>query len=181
MFNRDQVVDLLNRIEAGLRDVTIRYEKFFAGVEKIPPFKERDNILKLIRTLYGTPITQADLKFRFSSLSQRFNSYNQLWERQMRLLEEGKLHRGVRPARPLPAAAETPAEGGEFDSVYRDLAKAYAASAPGQTPDRDKVTALLQRQKSQLREKYGDREVAFTVVTEDGKPKIKARLKKSGE
>jgi len=169
MLKREQLEQRLAKIDADLKALIIAYEKFFAGIEKREPYKEREALTKLVRSLVGVHITQPDIKFRLQSQTAKFNTYNQQWDRQLRLLEEGKLHRQVRPtsAASKPAA---PKSGNEFDSVY----KAYAQAAGG-PPNRDKFDAMLQQQKAKLREKYGDRKFEFAVVTENGKPKIKVR------
>ena len=68
----------------------------------------------------------------------------------MRLLEEGKLHRQVRPGSGTQSSTAKRPAGREFDDVY----KAYA-QASGRSPDREKFNAMLQSQKEQLRAKYG--------------------------
>jgi hypothetical protein len=66
-----------------------------------------------------------------------------------------------------------------IDAVYRDLLEARkACGIEGAIPSRQQIGAFLERQESTLREKFGDREVEFRVVTEGGKPKIRARARK---
>jgi len=169
MLKREQLEQRLSKIETDLKALIIAYEKFFAGIEKREPYKEREALAKLVRSLVGVHITQADIKFRLQSQTAKFNTYNQQWDRQLRLLEEGKLHRQVRPTYSVSKPAASKA-GNEFDGVY----SAYAQAAGG-TPNREKFDAMLKQQQEKLREKYGDRKFEFAVVTEDGKPKIKVR------
>jgi hypothetical protein len=66
-----------------------------------------------------------------------------------------------------------------MDRVYRELLQARTScGVAGPAPDRQQIHFFLERQKDKIREKFGDREVEFRVVTEDGKPKIKVRAKK---
>jgi len=173
MLKREQLDQRLTKIDYDLKALIISYEKYFAGIEKREPYKEREALAKLVRSLVGVHITQADIKFRLQNLTAKFNTYNQQWDRQLRLLEEGKLHRQVRPGASQRSAPTGRSQGGEFDDVY----KAYAQAA-GKSPDRAKFDAMLQNQKEQLRAKYGDRKLEFSVTTENGKPKIKVRAGK---
>ncbi|PLY07761.1 MAG: hypothetical protein C0624_03325 [Desulfuromonas sp.] len=171
MLKREQLDARLAKIDHDLKALIITYEKFFAGLEKREPYKERDDLTKLVRSLIGVHITQADIKFRLQSLTAKFNTYSQQWDRQLKLLEEGKLRRQVRPGASSSRTRKAKAAGdGEFDSVY----SAYQ-QASGGAPNREKFDTMLQQQKDKLRAKYGDRKFEFAVVTENGKPKIKVR------
>jgi len=169
MLKREQLEQRLSKIDQDLKALIITYEKFFAGIEKREPFKERDALTKLVRSLVGVHITQADIKFRLQSMTAKFNTYTQQWDRQLKLLEEGKLRRQVRPGASSTRAKKA-SGAGEFDSVFSAYQK-----ASGGTPNREKFEAMMQQQKEKLRSKYGDRKFEFAVVTENGKPKIKVR------
>jgi hypothetical protein len=71
-----------------------------------------------------------------------------------------------------------PAGNDEVETLYRQLQEAGQMTKTGfAIPDRQQIATFLERQKEKIREKFGDREVEFRVVTEDGKPKIKVRAK----
>ena len=172
MLKREQLAQRLEKIDQDLKALIILYEKFFSGLDKREPYKEREAVAKLVRSLVGVHITQADIKFRLQNLTAKFNTYSQQWDRQMKLLEEGKLRRQLRPGagtRSTASSRKTSA-GNEFDTVY----KAYQ-QASGGNPNREKFDSMMQQQREKLRQKYGDRKFEFTVVTENGKPKIKVR------
>ena len=62
--------------------------------------------------------------------------------------------------------------------VYNQLAAAHQASGNGSAPPkREQVAAALEKQRSKIKEKFGNREVEFNVVVEGGKPRIKVRPK----
>ena len=104
------------------------------------------------------------------------------------MIEEGRYHRqkGALPKPPLTTAgkavAATPAAaggGGEVDTLYNDLLAARkACNLGGAAPPRDQVAAMLEKQRAQIREKFGDRPVDFRVETRDGKPRIVVKAKK---
>ncbi len=181
MEDRDTLTRELDRIDQGLRELITRYEKYFAGVDKMEPAKEREEIARRLRNMMGKFIRATDIKFRVQSLASRLATYSGNWDRTLRLMDEGKWHRPK--SRPGSAAAPPPADkspqagGSELDRVHSELESAYRGSG-GKTPDRRQVEALLEKQREKIREKFGDRPVEFHVVTEDGKPKIKVRAKK---
>jgi hypothetical protein len=185
MDGRKGLAGELNTIEQLLKELHITYEQYFAGVEKREPMKVREDLAARLRRFANRRITQTDLRFRYQGLAARYHSYSAHWDRILRLIDEGRYVRQVRKASapaPAPAAATTgsppPATEGRQDDIYRELMAARSAChIGGKAPDRAQIAAFLDTQREKIRERFGDREVEFTVVCEDGKPKIKVRPK----
>lgn len=179
MDNRIDQEKLLAKLEHELKQLEIKYEQYFAGVEKREPVKDKELIGRLLRRMATRHITQTDVRYRFQNLATRFHSYNGYWERILRLMDEGRYHRGGSPP-PRSASAPPPApETSSVDSVYDNLVKAHSdCGLPGKPPERGQVEKFLASQRQKIREKFGDKQVDFFVVTENGRPKIKARAKK---
>jgi len=173
----------LAELEQDLKKLEIRYEQYFAGVEKREPIKVREDLAAKLLQFANRRITQTDLRFRCQNLASRFHSYAGHWDRTLRLIEEGKYHRGNGRIAPQPssASAAQPADekpDGSVDRIYLELVKAHQACGSAQpAPKREKVAAFLETQREKIKEKFGDREVEFRVVLEDGKPKIKVRTR----
>jgi hypothetical protein len=166
MNDRNAIDRELSAIEQEQRELEILYEQYFAGVEKREPVKLRETLGIRLRRFANRRIMQTDLRFRYQGLATRHHSY----VRQKHQL------RGGGSAEPPPADT-----GDEVDVIYRELlAVRLAQPQPGPLPERQQVAAFLEKQKEKIREKFGDREVEFRVVTEDGKPKIKVRAKSPG-
>jgi len=179
MTERDTIARELANIEQGMRELEIRYEQYFAGVEKREPIKDREKLAQQLRRFVNRRITQTDLRFKSQNLATRFHSYSGYWDRILRLIDEGRYSRQKAPAQPSTGAASPEPEKDEADAVYRQLLAARTACKIGGTvPSRLQVAAFLEQQKNKLREKFGNREVEFLVTTTDGKPKIKARAKR---
>ncbi len=179
MDERGTIARELAEIEQDLKELMILFEKYFAGIEKREPMQQREAVAKRLRRFVNRRIIQTDLRFRYQSLASRFQSYNSHWDRILRLIDEGRYDRQVAKLNRAPVAAGTPPPGDPSDAVYRELLAARkACQAEGAAPGREQVAAFLERQREKIREKFGDREVEFRVVTEDGKPKIKVRAKK---
>jgi hypothetical protein len=182
MNDRDTIAHELNTLEQGQKELEILYEQYFAGIEKREPVKARENLAIRLRRFANRRITQTDLRFRYQNLATRYHSYAGHWDRILRLIDEGRYPRHLQRALTVPAgqsaAAAMSAGNDEVETLYRQLQEAGQMTKTGFViPDRQQIATFLERQKEKIREKFGDREVEFRVVTEDGKPKIKVRAK----
>jgi len=180
MDDRKKLARVLDLLEEEQRKLEISYEQYFAGIEKREPLKNREAMARKLRQFVNRRIIQTDLRFRCQNLATRFHTYGNHWDRIVRMIEEGRYHRGAgRIAPPLPSAAAAPATPRDpFENVYRDLVKAHQDIDGSRTPPgRDQVISFLQQQQEKIRAKFGERDIEFRVVTEDGKPKIKVRAK----
>jgi hypothetical protein len=82
--------DDLNDIEKGLRHLQVEWEKFFSGLERKPPNDLKARIERLIRGYAGQEIRNATERFRYQTLSARYNTFNELWNKRLRAKEEGR-------------------------------------------------------------------------------------------
>lgn len=182
MSSRRQITELLNQLEANIKELEIAYEQYFLGIEKRAPEKERQKLALQMRKLLTKYIPQTDLKFRLRSLSSRFHSYAGYWDRIMRLIDEGRYERHVSRMQRASAAVSDPVQprteeaADPFDNLYRQLVDAHH-SCDLKAPQRQQVASFLAKQNAIIKEKFGDRQVDYVVVTEQGKPKIKVRAK----
>lgn len=180
MDDRKKIARLITDLEEEQRQLEIRYEQYFAGVEKREPIKDREALARKLRQFVNRRIIQTDLRFRCQNLATRFHTYSNQWDRIVRMIEEGRFHRGGGRMTPPPglASAPSPETKDPYDNVYRDLVQAHKNLDAGrQPPAREQVVAFLQQQKEKIRAKFGERDIEFRVVTENGKPKIKVRAK----
>lgn len=189
MDERKSTTRALALIEQEMKELEIAYEQYFAGVEKREPLKSRENLAKVIRQLSNRRIVQTDLRFRYQNMATRFHSYTGYWDRILRLIDEGRYSRqqGALPKlgqerAPDIEPPQQPSLSQPKDDIDRIIEqfiianKACGLEAP--PPDRRQMALFLERQKEKIREKFGDREVSFSVETENGKPKIKVKAKK---
>lgn len=179
MIKRDNLEQELNRIETTIREIDQGYEKYFAGIERRPPEKLRDELGLDLRSLSNRYIPQTDLRYRYQMLATRYHSYCGNWERLMRQIEEGKFVRKLEKLRGG-SAAPTPSERRESQTPVQSEAErisAAIAAISGKAPDRQKIATLLAEQRAQLSGRFGGRDIEFLVLNEDGKPKLKARPK----
>lgn len=174
----------LDEIQQQMKDLEIRYEQYFAGVERREPANERKNLARRIRHYTNRRIVWTDLKFRYQGIASRFMTYSQYWDRILRLIDEGKYHRHTARLHTLPAP-EVPTEKAignnrkEAERLQKELSEARkACGISGAAPTAEKVASFLDTQREKIRERYGNREVVFSIDSSDGKPRIKVSLKK---
>ncbi len=178
----------LKELQAEMRDLEIRYEQYFAGVEKREPQRERNDLARRIRQFTNRPIFQTDVKFRYQGLATRFHTYSQYWDRILRLMDEGKYHRHLANKPTPPASVQSPVDlqqtplsstEDEGEKLLKSLIEARKqCGLSGPPPTREKVDQFLAAQKKKVQEKFGDRPIDFVVDASSGKPQIKVRLKK---
>lgn len=182
MHERGTIAHELRLLEEGQRELEILYEQYFAGIEKREPLKARENLALRLRRFANRRIMQTDLRFRYQNLATRFHSYSGYWDRILRLMDEGRyprhLHQSPLSTPPGHTELAASAVSDEIDRLYQQMLEARRMSNDRIViPNRQQIADFLSRQKEKIRERFGDREVEFSVTTEDGKPKIKVRAK----
>ncbi len=140
----------LDELEQRMFVLKINYEKYFTGLERIEPLREREDLRRLVRDLQEEGINNATLRFRFQTLKARFQSHELYWTRNMVQIE-----RGTHPKMKFRA---------DVKSAQR--AALAAATAAGAPPPADALSpeqqAVLQRRQEQMERE--DR--AYRVVFE---------------
>jgi hypothetical protein len=173
--------EVLDRLDHDLKELRVNFERFFSGALPFPPEELRARVQAQLRTLRGMNLLTFADNFRLGDLEARFNSYNELFNRRLRDLEEGR--RPVTHPIPIPAPRRfDPEQGVVFgeridpeavEALYQGLAAAPGESGP--RFDLDSFQTYLQRQVAAIRQKTGCLKVQFRLATEDGKLKLKAR------
>lgn len=183
------IAEDFTKLEQMLADLVLRYDQYFTGLEKREPLSLRAEVEKAVRRYTGVPINNTMLKHKFTTLVGRFNTYREHWNRILRLMEEGRYsrdrfisdfhqrHRAAVP--PAKAEAARPEPDNEVERVYREYREARKrCNLPVDTVSRDHIRAAIEKNKPALKAKLGTGDLTFRVVVEDGKPKIKAGLRK---
>lgn len=183
MDDRRSLALELDEIQHELKELEIRYEQYFAGIERREPYKERKDIERRLRHYTNRHIVWTDLKFRYQGLASRFMSYGQYWDRILRLIEEGKYPRHKAklniPTWPQQERRKPVCPGEEAQKLHEEFNRARAAlGLTGEGPSADKVATFITTQRTKIYQRYGDRPVEFSIDTSAGKPRIKVSLKK---
>ena len=186
---------LLKDLEERLAKLDTKWKLFFMGSreQRYPPEQETDKLAFDLRNLPTRCIMRARHQFMYSNLGYRFNILKERWNRFMRLLEEQgreavldamgihnpmiRQRASVAPGYHHRPRKEAPTD--PYDRVYQEFVKAMQAKGSKVQLNRERFVEELKRQEQQIRKKVGDAPLEFNVVVENGKPKIKARVKRS--
>ena len=179
----ESIEEDMQTLDIKLKQLKLGYEQYFLGSRPREPHMLRRDVDKLIVLYANQPIQNTALRFKFNSLSSRYNAYKRQWDETLRKIDQGtyerhvfkaNLHRGSAPRKD--PESEAPA-GAKSDS--RELYDAYveARQACGQdiaklSPER--LKSVLDKQAAQLASKHGSGDVRFKVVVEKGKAVIRA-------
>jgi hypothetical protein len=192
------VAEDLELLEKSIRQLQIEWEKFFGGVEKRPPNDLQKKVERMVRQFgYGeSQSSNPTERFRAQTQVARFNTFNELWNKKLRALEEGKplgVH-GLKADQlppPRPRAAEPPGPAaprvpGEvrIDSpdqdaaavrvLYESFAAARQATGEGIVKF-ESFQKLIAQQAARILEQKGARAVDFRIEAKDGKVSLKAK------
>jgi len=190
--------DDLDILERSFRQLQIEWEKFFGGVEKKPPTDLRARVEALIKKYAYAEIRNNGERFRYQTLSTRYATFNELWNKRMRAIEEGRpmgihgvFERKVAPppvyAPPPPAARAASGgsgevrvkdPGGDTDAVrslfdrFLEARKAAGEAAPVKFESFQKI---ISQQAARILTEKGAQAVDFRLETKDGKVSLKAK------
>ena len=91
----EDLEELLEGLEKLLDRTKVLYEQYFMGIQKVAPMQLHRDIERKVRELTQQQIRNTGLRFRFTTISQKFGSYNTYWKRTLREIEQGKYVRDL--------------------------------------------------------------------------------------
>jgi hypothetical protein len=175
--------DRVRKLENDIQKLKVAYDQYFSGVERRPPDQLAEKVAREVRTLTSTVMTNTALRFKTQQLISRYNTFQQFWQKNLRDLEEGRrprrMVRGGSSSSAPPQAGvyevtTGAAERDQMEKLFSALNREYQKTGNGKGPDMTKLREALTEQTKTIRQKYGVEKVAFRVVNEEGKVKIKA-------
>ncbi len=167
---------LLDRLEDSIKRLKLEFDIFFNGGSDHFPQKLHEQMDWEIKRLYNIRALTYAQSFRLNTLATRFRVYNDLWQRNLRLLEQGrKPAYGVRPEPENARRIEVPifSEGDQesIDILFQAFCRARERTGNEAPIDplkfNDFVAGKLRAAKA---------EVVFIVSTEDGDVHLKTRV-----
>ena len=179
MSEQDDILQL----EIKIKKLKIEYDQYFSGMLKIPPFKLHNDVKQLIKYFSNRNINNTALAFKYKSLAGRYSTYNALWARYLRKLEEGTFKKGSSFSSPAPAAHKckrglTQALD-QADLLYNEYISAKQSLNQNTNEIKiESVQEMVSKWTAQIKDKYKCNSVEFKVVIDDGRAKIKATPKK---
>jgi hypothetical protein len=192
-----EITEDLSELANQIKRLQIEWEKFFGGVERRPPTDLRARVENMIRRYAGAEIRNATERFRYQTLTARYNTFNELWNKRLRAIEEGRpmgvhgqalLHYHLpelpsladmfdrEPPRANEIRVESPElDGGAVEELYNRYMVARAQAGENAPVKFDNFQKLITQQTTRIITEKGAHAVDFRLETKDGKVSLKAR------
>jgi hypothetical protein len=114
--------DDLTRLEQLLRQLEHEYEQFFSGAVRGEPQRTDADVQRIIKQYSSRAIQNPSLRFRYTNIVARYNSFRNVWTRRVREIEEGRVFgRPTRVSAPPPARPPSSPAGSRREFVTADL------------------------------------------------------------
>ena len=197
------LADELDALEKAIRQLHTEWEKFFGGVERKPPNDLETRVKNLIKKYAYGDIRNPTDRFRYQTLTARYNTFSELWNKRLRAIEEGKpfgvhglkadmlppaastaaleaLRETIKPTTPPAPPSEVRIRAPESESAAvkdlfdRFLAERQRAGESGAVKF-ESFRKLIAQQASRIISEKGASAVDFRLETKDGKVSLKAR------
>ena len=192
----NQTDEDLSRLERDIRQLKIEFEQYFGGGRKKPPADVEWRIEQLIKR-YGDRSGEMNYgqRFRYGNLTQTYVKYREIFHKRMQKREEGtverhfgaaarainaeraRTHRTVASPSIAVTCSDLERETGKVDELYRVFREALQSS--GESVDRlsrEKFEKFLLQKSEQIRTQRSQ-QIEFVVSVENGKTRLKARIK----
>ena len=182
---QEKLAEDLDEVEEAMVGLQVLYEKYFLGIDRRPPEPQRRQLSEKMRVLKTTTVKNTALKFRIQTLFAKLISFERMWDRTLREIEEGTYKRDVYKAKlrdsrkgdkAAPANAPSPQIS---DQMIRKLYDTYLVarqrtgeSVAGLTFEG--IASRIRAQVPELMARHKARNIEFKVVIKGGKAILKA-------
>ncbi len=93
--NSDDIGEMLDDLSNRIDRCKVLFEQYFLGIQKTAPGQLHVDLERHIRQLTQIHIRNTGQRYRFTTLSQKFASYNTYWKRTLRQIESGSYIRDM--------------------------------------------------------------------------------------
>jgi hypothetical protein len=191
----------LTVLEDNIRKLKVEYDVYFSGGAKKPPEDIEWRVRTTIKKYSEGRHLNYQQQFRYNTLAQKYAVFSDLWRRKLKIKEEGYRRpqdallaiQGLRPAELAAASAMgdkarrstlPPFEFADPQSqqdqaliLYEALVDARRRAGVAPDPGFDSFRDFLSRKTTEIRSQYGCASVQYSIETEGGQVKLKARGK----
>ena len=169
----------LEILSSKLNQLKLAYDQYFLGSRPREPVLLRDEVRKLTIVYANQPSQNTATRFKFNSIVSRYQAFKRQWTDTLRRIDDGsyarhqfKANLHQRPAAPLDPVTRAPQDRKDVYAAFVEARQACGQDVKNLT--RAKLDEILDRQERDLRERYGDGQVRFKVVVENGTAKLSA-------
>ena len=85
--------DHLDAVEESIEMLKVSYERYFNGVDRVPPVREHEDVKRAVRDLAKLRGGTTVLRFRAQNLRARLVTYEHYWTRILGMIEKGTFKR----------------------------------------------------------------------------------------
>jgi hypothetical protein len=179
----------LTRLEEDIRRLRIEFDIFFNGAAKRPPYDTKGRVETLIKRLGDDRTLTYAQRFRYTSLTSRYNAFRDLWRRIMQGREEGRDSLSCARATVKKQAtelqkvsfvcADAHKDVTTVKSLYDSLLEAKRQCGEA-TEDLsfERFHSLIASKADGLKERFGCEQVRFSVAIESGQVSFKAKAER---
>lgn len=174
--------EAIRRLEVGLRQLKVLYDQFFVGALDTPPVQLRRELEQIMDQINRNPPDKLVMRFRYNAVLGRYNCYAELWNKTMRIAEEGGRRSisvserlGLRER--LLTRCVVPAKGADNEDLRR-LHQRFVAARERQGRRGipfEKFARGIARQATQLRDRHGCDQIELRLVERGENLEIRAR------
>ncbi len=87
--------DELDKLSDEIEGLRANYEQYFLGIERKPPTQRHDKLKKRVNAIMTTTVKQTAVKFKAQSINAKLITYERLWTRTLKEMEDGTYRRDV--------------------------------------------------------------------------------------
>lgn len=193
----------LSVLEDQMRRLKVEYDIYFGGGSKKPPNDIEWKVKNLLRKYSDSGRMNFGQRFRYNTVQQRYALYNALWQQKLQIKEEGyrrpqdavlgiqglrdeqahqeelarKHHAVSRRDGHFSIAGSGEEAESQIGSLFHALTEARRHTGEKNTADLASFRKFVHQKTSQLRKQYGCTAVEYSVETEGGQVKLKAKPK----
>jgi hypothetical protein len=172
----DEELEILSR---KLMTLKLGYDQYFLGSRPREPAMLAEEVRKLVVVYSNEGIKNTAMRFKFNSIVSRYQAFRRQWTETLRKIEDGSYARHQfkadlhqRPAAPPDPVACAPQDRDDVYAAFVEARQACGQDVKNLSPN--KLNQILDKQERELSKRYGDGQVRFKVVVENGRAKLTA-------
>jgi PDZ domain-containing secreted protein len=176
-MNNLEIKKDIDELEKKIDKLIHEYEKFFLGINNVEPIQLRNQVNQLIRKYSTTQINNVMINFKFKNLVARFLTYQEYWNRNLRLIEEGKDPKKIKRLEvekklfKVETKEKPNVEFNQNSDIYQSYLK-ISTKKSLKPLSREEFFNKIKKIQDSLKEKYGD-EVKVEIKLEETEKGIK--------
>jgi hypothetical protein len=184
---QEKLAEDLDAMDEAIAELQVLYEKFFLGLDRRPPDQQRRKVSEKMRLLKTSQVRNTALKFRIQTMFAKLISFERMWDRTLREIEDGTYKRdlfkaSLRQSREQPTGPQrgrSPSAPQISDDMIRKLYDTYivARQRTGESTTGltyDSLASRLRTQVPELMARHKARNIEFKVVIKGGRAVLKA-------